>query len=79
MQVRHGFAPVGPVVKHQPVTGCCQTQLFGDLRRFQQEVAERLLILGAGLGNSREDLLERLDMGGASGLMSRKAITVSSS
>ena len=69
MQVRHGFAGIGSIVKDQSITGLAQPEPFGHLRRFEQQPAQDLLIFGGGLGDSRDWLFgNEQDVGGRLGL-----------
>ena len=57
MQVRHGFATVRAVVEHEPVAARLQTELLRHGRRFEQQVAEDLMVLRPGFGEARDGFL----------------------
>lgn len=56
MEVRHRFARIRAVIDHQSITAFVQTERFGYFCRFQQQVAEDLVIIGFRFGNSWNDV-----------------------
>jgi len=56
VQVRDRFAPVRTVIDHEAVP-VGQTQLFGDLRGLEQQMAEKLVLVRTGLGDAGNMLL----------------------
>ena len=53
MQVRHGFAGVGAVVEDEAVAAFFQAEFLRDFGGFEQQMAEGLMIFGAGFGEAR--------------------------
>ena len=53
MQVRHGFAGVGTVVEDETVAAFFQAEFLRDFGGFEQQMAEGLMIFGAGFGEAR--------------------------
>lgn len=45
MQMRHGFATVGAIVNYQPVTFLFQSELLRDLRSFEQQMSQQLMVI----------------------------------
>ena len=54
MQVWHAFAGVRAVVENEPETFFVQPKFARDFTRFQEQMAQHLMILRLGLGNSRD-------------------------
>jgi hypothetical protein len=54
--VRHALAAILAVVDDQPVAAFVQPQFAGNLSGFEQEMTEKRLIFGFGLGNARDGL-----------------------
>ena len=48
VKMGHGFATIPTVVDHQPVAPFFQPDFLGDLRRFEQQMAEQSLVAAFG-------------------------------
>ena len=57
MQVRHGLAAVRAVVDDEAVARFVQAEFRGDLGGFQQQVAEKFLVIRRCLGDAWDGLL----------------------
>ena len=57
MQVRHGFATVCPVVEDETIAGLFEAQFLRDFSSLEQQMTERLMIGGRGLGDARDGFL----------------------
>lgn len=57
MQMRDGLAGVGTVVDDEPVTAALQAEPFGHSGGLKEQVAEDLMILRAGFGQTRDGFL----------------------
>lgn len=57
MQVRHGFAAIASVVDDEAKTSFVQAEFGGHLGSFQQQVAEKVLIIRTRLGEARNGFL----------------------
>ena len=56
MEVRDGFATVATIVDDKAVTVRRETDLLGDFRSLQQQVAEHDVIFGRRLGDTGDGL-----------------------
>lgn len=57
MQMRHGFARVRPVVKHEAIAALLEAEFLSDFSSFKQQVTKNLVILGLGFGDAHNGLL----------------------
>src|SRR6478609_4255302 len=57
VQMWHGFACIRSIIKDQSKTGLIQSQFFGDLRSFEQEVTQNLVVFRLSFSDSRDRLL----------------------
>ena len=56
MQMRHGFAGVGAVVEDEAIAAGFQAKFFRDLRSFEQQMAEDLMVFRFRFAEARDRL-----------------------
>lgn len=68
MQMRHGFAGIGSIVKHKPKPVLIQSKLFGDFSGLKQKMSEDLVVGGLSFSDAWDGLFrDDQDMSGSLG------------